>query len=116
MEKRLCPECGDEIIGRVDKRFCCDQCRNNFNNKQNRTSTNFMRNENAILKKNRRILMELNPDGKAKVHRDKMVEKGFSFNHLTRIYTTRKGEQYFFSYEYGYKLLDNDWVIIVFQD
>ena len=65
--KRKCEECGDEFVGRADKKFCSDQCRSAFNNRLNKDATNFMRNINNILRKNRRILAELNPSGKTTV-------------------------------------------------
>lgn len=37
MEKN-CPECGDKIIGRADKKFCSDACRNAYNNALNKDS------------------------------------------------------------------------------
>ena len=30
-----CPECGDKLKGRADKKFCSDACRNAYNNKLN---------------------------------------------------------------------------------
>ena len=77
MENRNCPECGKAVFGRVDKKFCSDSCRNGYNNKVNAVSTNYMRNVNNILSKNRRILLELNPNGKLKTHKDKLLKKGF---------------------------------------
>jgi len=53
--KKKCAECGDEFIGRADKKFCSDQCRSAFNNKLNSDHSQFMRNVNNILRKNRRI-------------------------------------------------------------
>jgi predicted nucleic acid-binding Zn ribbon protein len=50
MEKN-CPECGEKIIGRIDKIFCSDQCRNTYNNRQNRASTNLIRKINSKLQK-----------------------------------------------------------------
>ena len=29
MQKK-CPECGDKIVGRIDKKFCSDACRNSY--------------------------------------------------------------------------------------
>ncbi len=95
-EKKKCPECGELILGRADKKFCSDMCRNSYNNRQNSDSTNFMRTVNNILRKNRRILEELNPNGKTSVHRDKLSEKGFNFSYFTSIYTTKKGQVYYF--------------------
>ena len=73
--KKRCLECTDEFIGRADKKFCCDGCRSSYNNKLNSDTTNFVRNINNILRKNRRILAELNPNGKSKTHKDKLLEK-----------------------------------------
>jgi hypothetical protein len=113
MVKRKCLECGEEITGRVDKRFCSDQCRNTYNNRQNSDSVNHVRNINNILRKNRRILMELNPGEKTKVHRSKLIDKGFNFNYLTSTYTTQKGSTYFFCYEHGYLPITEDFYFLV---
>ncbi|MEM9858773.1 MAG: hypothetical protein AAF843_15550 [Bacteroidota bacterium] len=113
MEAKSCLECGTQIFGRYDKKFCSDQCRNSYNNKLNSDSNNYIRNVNNILRKNRRILLSLNPSGKTKLHRDKIVEKGFDFNYHTNIYKTKAGATYFFCYEYGYLELDNNWFMLV---
>ncbi|RYF12576.1 MAG: DUF2116 family Zn-ribbon domain-containing protein, partial [Flavobacteriales bacterium] len=31
---RFCLDCNTEIKGRADKKFCDDQCRNNYNNRR----------------------------------------------------------------------------------
>jgi hypothetical protein len=41
------------------QKFCSDGCRNAYNNKINKDSTNFMRNINNKLRKNYRILSAL---------------------------------------------------------
>ena len=114
-EKKSCLECGDAIKGRADKKFCSDQCRSSYNNRQNSDVNNFMRNVNNILRKNRRILADLNPNGKAKVHRDKLLERGFKFSYFTNIYRTKAGKHYYFCYEQGYLELDNDWYALVIR-
>lgn len=105
---RTCPECGDKIIGRIDKKFCSDQCRNTFNNKLNSDSNNTVRNINNILRKNRRVLEELNKqDGKTMVTREMLLTNGFNFTYFTHTYTTQKGYTYFFCYEQGYLFLED---------
>lgn len=113
MQEKICLECGTKIFGRVDKKFCSDQCRNSYNNKLNSDGTNYIRNVNNILRKNRRILMDLNPNGKSKTHRNKLFEKGFDFNYFTNTYTTKAGAIYYFCYEYGYLPIDNDFFALV---
>ena len=114
-KQRLCLECEDPISGRPDKKFCSDSCRNSYNNRINSDTNNFVRNVNNILRKNRRILAELNPKGKAKVHRDKLLMQGFKFNYFTNVYRTKAGKEYRFCYEQGYLELDNDWYALVIR-
>lgn len=113
--KKNCIECGDEMMGRSDKKFCSDQCRTGHNNKLNSDSNNFVRNINNILRKNRRILAQFNPRGKAKVHRDKLLEEGFKFSYFTNIYRPKNGNIYYFCYEYGYLKLDNGYLTLVIR-
>ncbi len=114
--KRHCLECGKELIGRIDKKFCNDYCRNAYNNKLNSNDSNLMRNINNALRKNRRILMKLNPNGKSKTTKSKLLESGFDFKYHTSIYTTKKGNTYYFVYEYGYLELENDFFALVVND
>lgn len=113
MSDKLCLECGETLLGRADKKFCSDQCRNTFNNRMNSDSTNLVRNINNQLRKNRRILTELNPEGKTKIHKDKLLTKGFSFRYITHSYTTQKGTTYFFIYDQGYLALEDGYYFLV---
>ncbi|MEO9484262.1 MAG: DUF2116 family Zn-ribbon domain-containing protein [Ekhidna sp.] len=113
MENRHCLECGKPVYGRVDKKFCADSCRNSYNNKANAASTNYMRNVNNTLAKNRRILAELNANKKREVHRDQLLRKGFDFDLYTQTYTTQENEIHRFCYEQGYMLLDDGLVFLI---
>ena len=116
MEKRLCLNCSEPITGRVDKKFCSDYCRNSYNNQLNKDETNSIRRINYILRKNRKILKDLNPTGKIKIHKSKMDIKGFNFEYFTSIYITKTGNQYFFCYDYGYLKLEDDYYALVKKD
>lgn len=113
---KVCLECGDKLLGRADKKFCSDQCRNAHNNRQNSDVNNTVRNINNALRKNRRILDQLTPTDKTKIQRDKLVRAGFNFNYYTNIYETKTGTTYYFCYEMGYLPLVNDEVLIVRRD
>ena len=108
-----CPECGDKIIGRADKKFCSDACRNAHNNALNKDSKNLIRNINNRLRKNYRILESLNPIDKTKTTKEKLLRLGFSFDYFTSTYTTKAGAVYFYLYDQGYLPLDNDFYLIV---
>ena len=111
--KKQCPECDDLIIGRTDKKFCSDGCRNSYNNRVNKDQKNLIRNINNRLRKNWRILESLNPYQKTKSTRDKLIAKGFDFNYFTSIYTTKSGTVYYFVYDQGYLPLENDYYALV---
>ncbi len=110
---KSCPECGEKIIGRADKKFCSDACRNAHNNALNKDSKNLIRNVNNRLRKNYRILETLNPEDKTKTTKDKLVSLGFNFNYFTSIYTTKTGSVYYYLYDQGYLPLDNDFYLLV---
>ena len=79
-----------------------------FDNKINEDANSTVRRINSILRKNRRILAKLNPDGKKTVDGITLAEEGFNFHYFTNIYRTQKGSKYFFCYDFGYIKLEND--------
>lgn len=113
MEERKCLECGQVVMGRSDKKFCSDACRNAYNNKQLSPQYNNVRNVNNVLARNRRILEKLNASGKTKTHRDKLVREGFDFNFITSNYETKNGDVYRFCYEQGYLDIGNGFLLLV---
>jgi hypothetical protein len=112
-EDRKCKECGQKLVGRRDQKFCSDYCRNSHNNRLNEDTTAYMRRINNILRKNRRILSALNPDGKVTVDGITLAEEGFNFHYFTNIYKTQKGARYFFCYDQGYLKMENDQYMLV---
>lgn len=111
MEK-FCLDCKEPIKGRSDKKFCSDSCRNNYNNREKSDTVNYMRNVNNILRKNRKILQELTPNDKSRVHKSKLLAKGYNFNYQTNTYTTKKAT-YYFCYDYGFFPIENDYFVLV---
>ncbi len=114
-ETRNCLTCGKPLKGRIDKKFCDDYCRSNFNNSLNSDTSAYMRRLNNILRKNRRVLMDLIPEGEetAKYPKEKLTRLGFNWQYFTHLYTTKKGVVYHFCYEFGYLPLEGDWVLLV---
>ena len=115
-EKKYCKECREEILGRRDKLYCSDYCRaQNFNNRNSEIS-NFMRRVNYTIRKNRSILSDLNPKGKAKAHKLKLLDAGLNFDYFTNVYRTRAGRVYYFCYDKGYVELENDYYALVVKE
>jgi hypothetical protein len=110
-----CKSCGKPLRGRADKKYCDDYCRATGNNKQNAEKNNTVRNINNLLLKNRRILAMLLPatESTTKIHYDKLHEKGFAFKYFTNTHLTKNGNTYHYVYDYGFRLLENNWYLIV---
>lgn len=113
MPEKKCIECGASFHGRTDKKFCSDQCRSAYNNVLNSDVNNYIRNVNHALRKNRRILDELNPGGKVKVNMSLLKEHGFDFRYHTSTYKTRDGVVYYYCYEQGYLPLEKNYLLLV---
>lgn len=110
---KYCLLCNDKLEGRIDKKFCSDFCRTEYHNKRNRKSSERIRTINNILKRNRRILAELNPVKKTVVTKKILLAKGFSFGYFTNIYVTNNGNRYYMCYEYGYRDIGNQRFLLV---
>ncbi len=73
-----------------------------------------MRNINNKLRKNHRILSEQKfNEGKAKTTRNKLLSAGFDFEYFTSLIVYKNGAEYRFLYDIGYKLLEDDWILLV---
>lgn len=72
-----------------------------------------MRNINNKLRRNYRILAEINPKRKTKSTRSRLISKGFDFSFYTNVLKTRAGNTYYFLYDQGYTLLENDCLMLV---
>ncbi|PRX57271.1 hypothetical protein [Flagellimonas meridianipacifica] len=114
MLEKTCLECGEKVVGRIDKKYCSDHCRNSYNNRMNKDTKNLLRNINNKLRKNYRILSG-HPlkDGKTTTTKMRLMDKGFDFEYFTNLYTTKKGNTYYFLYDFGYLPLENDRYMIV---
>lgn len=113
MKKRFCPECNARVVGRSDKVFCSDHCRNIRNNRLNKDVNNSMRNINNALRKNRRILMDHCPGKSAKVTRKQLFHHGFHFKYLTHAEYLNGGERIEFCYDMGFKWVNEQELLII---
>ena len=101
----VCLNCGKPLAGRSDKKYCADNCRNEYFNKQKEIERKEIRAIDLALKRNRRILKALFNEERDTYVRDKVLqEKGFVFNyHTHHTITKMKQEEYLFCYDYGYR-------------
>jgi hypothetical protein len=113
-EKKLCLACSKGIKGRIDKKFCDDYCRNQYNNHLKSEETNFMRNVMNAMRKNRLILQQILGEKRiTKTHIDRLLGRGFQFKYHTNIYDNKKGSLYYYCFEYGYLPIDHEYFLVV---
>ncbi|MBF9253237.1 hypothetical protein I2I11_08035 [Pontibacter sp. 172403-2] len=112
---RTCAQCGEAVVGRADKRFCSSQCRAMASNQRRSDDAGEqrMREINARLRHNRQVLQRASPEGKTTLKRQVLELAGFDFGHFTHLYRTQKGNTYYFCYDFGYLLLEDEKVLIV---
>ena len=111
-EIKKCFECGSELIGRTDKKFCDHLCKSNYHNKIYREEAVYVNHVNKILKTNRRIIERFSAKGRASVPKVQLEKSGFNFNFYTHIRKTSKGITLRHVYEYGYTFGPNNRVLI----
>ncbi len=108
-----CIVCQTKLVGRDGRKFCSDACRIEHHNQLNRSGGRFVRMINERLRKNHRILCELNCEGITKTNRASLVIRGFDFNLITMIERSSNGENYFYIYDQGYRMFDNEHYLLV---
>ena len=107
LSQNNCLKCGKSISGRSDKKFCDRFCRNTFNNQTKNSEELFINRVNATIRKNRRILKTLSPEGKAIVRKEVLGQLGFDFNNFSSLYRT-KVDLYYLNYDYGFRALEDN--------
>ena len=112
----ICENCGTTFKGRTDKRFCCDQCRNSFNNRIRREHEQRIVGINRILRRNRSILRKFNPEGKTTIRKEYLEKLEFNFKYHTHTATTKLGNTYIYCYEYGYLLLEDGIKVLIVNE
>lgn len=99
--KKICLECDEPFIGRADKKFCSDMCRNAFHNRHYGGRNTVIRNTNNILKRNRTILMNLWENRMHEMQPADLEELGFDFRFFTQERSDTRG-CWRYCYEYAY--------------
>lgn len=115
-KKPVCENCGEPIVGRIDKRFCTDQCRNSFNNRVKREQEQRIYDINRTLRHNRSILKKFNPEGKTTIRKEYLEKLDFNFKYHTHTVTTKFGNTYVYCYDYGYLSLEDGVKVLIVNE
>lgn len=111
-QERQCFYCGKAISGRVDKRFCDDNCRNNYHYRSNKDADMFVNKVNNTLLHNRMVLKSLCCNAKTSVKIQILKNMGFDFNYVTALHQTKRNDSYKVVYDYAYKIIGDDVIVM----
>lgn len=112
MTTKKCLVCKTEIVGRSDKKYCSDQCRNVYNNKVNSQFYKEVRKTNKRLRTNREILNKYHQKDMQTVSLFSLISDGFILTYFTNLYKDSEGNDIYFCYDLGYQLQANESVVI----
>jgi predicted nucleic acid-binding Zn ribbon protein len=85
-EKRCCPVCSEILVGRIDKKFCDDQCRVMYHNRIRNERVPDLKTISATLRRNRLILEEFRKTqsrNQRKIQKTDLIQKGYNFTYFT---------------------------------
>lgn len=113
--KRRCCFCGTELYGRADKKFCDDNCRNNYHYRirLNDNDDLVIKMVNSTLLKCRETLKTLCLGQKKIVDKKLLDDRHFDYELMTNVYKTKGESEYRVVYDYAYKILNDDEVLIL---
>ncbi len=94
MKQGSCLECGDPILyGRQDKKFCCESCKNKYNNRKTRSSKISKVRVLHALEKNYDILRKLLRHKVNSIDMTDLRHLGFDFDHVTSYHKYRRSTE-----------------------
>ena len=103
----VCLECGDKIrYGRIDKKFCCDDCRNRHYNSKLKEGRAYRRKVLSLLQRNYELLEELLKTGVDSADFADLVTLGFTPDAVTFYHRSRRHDD-FACFDIKYKMSES---------
>lgn len=132
MESKTCRECGKPLgPGRVDRKFCSDSCRTEYNNKSRRglhfhideggepvatvSLERAIKHIQAVVLNNREILKQIPAAKSTSVPVEHLEDLGFTFQYCSSARVIND-QLHRFCYDYGYNFNSNGTVDIHWDD
>jgi hypothetical protein len=111
---RNCRFCNSSLQGRSDKKFCDDNCRNCYHNKNKSKSRSSIRKINIILKRNYEILEKLYSDSRELpiVEEAEILVMDFDPTYSTHSATDKSGRKVNYCYDFGYYKSQDNYTIL----
>lgn len=108
MDNRKCMDCGRELSGRADKKFCGDMCRSSYHNQTIQNDKSSVKKINSILRSNRKIILYLMKNApEMEVSEQTLKELGFKFGFCTKAQLLNNSIPCNNCYEFSYYKTEN---------
>ena len=89
--EQCCLECGKELYGRRDKKFCSLNCKNTFHNRIEQQSKKIRNSTVRVLEENYKILDDLLKDGIRSICIEELEDAGYRSAAITGFLTSGRG-------------------------
>lgn len=110
---KTCLACQGELRGRIDKKYCDQNCRNAYHNDRYRNQNKHLHLVNKNLSKNHRILEELALNEVNEISLPVLKAMGFQLSYFTSMVNDEQEGLLFFIYDMCYQQFGNEIVIKV---
>ena len=112
--KKKCQTCGKEMVGRIDKRFCSTDCKNQYHGSLRRNTRDAVAEIDGYLHRNREILALLVGEA-SQIEIDRLVlnRTGFKYEYHTSTYLNKAGKMYRLVYDYAWMEFSDQKVLVI---
>lgn len=114
--KSACLECGRPLAGRSDKKFCDVHCKNAWHNQRNSRQQSQLKQVNAQINSNFRILSTLNERQVRCIHRNELENEGYFFGRSTETLVMEDDAVVYFCYNLGIKTMENGYFALTTKE
>ncbi len=110
-----CKICSKTLTGRSDKIFCSVRCKNYYHVNLRKATDKEVKYINAILHRNRSILLEIMGKHKVqkKIPKQTLDQKRFNYTYHTHTHVNSQGKTYHYLYDMAWMSFSNDEILIV---
>lgn len=115
MNQKLCKICKNKLKGRSDKLFCSSKCKSYYHFKLKEVTKNATFEIDAILHRNRSILLEILGKQKTqlKILRLVLDKKKFNYKYHTHITVNSQQKIFYWLYDLAWMEFSNDEVLLI---
>ena len=112
---RTCRICKSEFTGRYGKVFCSLDCKNEYHVKLRRATNISTRKIDAILHRNRSILLEVMGKNRHQKKFKKVIldKKRFNYSYITGIHINKQGKTVYHVYDFSYLIFSDQTVLVL---